>query len=174
MRLTRPASVLLTALALALLTACQPQTQTLAPSAPLAASAAASQAQAAEAQTRAQLQAQADRWDQAIVARHREDIANNMAEDFRQIDGQGNVEDRASFLEGLLDPKLQIDPYKVEDIDIRLYGDVALLSGRTRMTGRYDGKPFKTHYRYIDIYVKRQGTWKIVSVQISKLPPEQP
>jgi len=66
--------------------------------------------------------------------------------------------------------ELVIDPYTVEDFDVRLFGDVALLSGRTRMTGRYQGKPFTSHYRYIDIYVKRGGAWKIVSVQISKIP----
>lgn len=58
----------------------------------------------------------------------------------------------------------------VEDFDVRLYGDVALLSGRTRMTGSYDGKAFASHYRYIDVYVRRQGVWKIVSVQITKMP----
>ena len=157
------------ALALAVtLAACSPQAP-----APLAVAAGPSQpAAAAEAQVKALLQAQAERWDQAIVAKRREDIASNMAADFRQIDGQGSVEDRASFLEGLMDAKLRIDPYRVEDFEIRLYGDVALLSGRTRMSGHYDGKPFSTHYRYIDIYAKRQGEWKIVSVQISKLPPD--
>ena len=39
-------------------------------------------------------------------------------------------------------PKLTIDPYTVEDFEVRLYGDTALLSGRTHMTGKYDGKPF--------------------------------
>lgn len=176
MRLTRPACALLpTLMASLLLAACSREAP--APGGVPQAASAGSEAHAAtpsEAQIKAQLQAQADRWDQAIVARRREDIAANIAADFRQIDGEGTVEDRASFLEGLLDPKLQIDPYKVEDFDIRLYGDVALLSGRTRMTGRYDGKPFKTHYRYLDIYVKRQGAWQIVSVQISKLPPDSP
>jgi hypothetical protein len=38
------------------------------------------------------------------------------------------------------------------------------------MTGSYQGKPFKSHYRYIDICVRRDGRWKIVSVQISKTP----
>ena len=70
----------------------------------------------------------------------------------------------------LVSPDLQIDPYTVEEFDVRLYGDVALLSGRTRMTGRYEGKPFTSHYRYIDIYVRRDGAWKIVSVQISRIP----
>jgi hypothetical protein len=38
------------------------------------------------------------------------------------------------------------------------------------MTGVYDGKPFESNYRYIDIYVRKKGTWKIVSVQITKFP----
>lgn len=123
-----------------------------------------------QAATIAALTRQAERWDKAIVAKDRDAIAANMADDFRQIDGQGNVETKESFVSDLVAPALTIDPYTVEEFDIRRYGDVALLSGRTRMTGTYDGKPFATHYRYIDVYVCRAGTWKIVSVQISRLP----
>lgn len=122
------------------------------------------------ARTKAELTRLADQWDKAIVRQDRAVIEANMAEDFRQIDGAGNLEDKASFVEGLMSPKLQIDPYTVEDFDVRLYGDVALLSGRTKMTGQYDGKHFQSHYRYIDIYVRRDGRWRIVSVQISKIP----
>ena len=118
----------------------------------------------------ARLKAQADAWDRAIVAKDRAAIMANMADDFRQIDGHGNVETRDSFVADLLSPELVIEPYTVEDFEVRLYGDTALLSGRTRMTGRYDGKAFSSHYRYIDVYVKRAGAWKIVSVQITPLP----
>lgn len=127
-------------------------------------------ARTGEARVIAELSAQADRWDKAIVAKDRAGIEANMAEDFRQIDGAGNIESKSSFIADLLSPALQIDPYTVEDFEVRLYGDAALLSGRTRMTGRYDGKPFVAHYRYIDVYVRRDGAWKIVSVQISRLP----
>jgi ketosteroid isomerase-like protein len=125
---------------------------------------------AAPAATVALLTAQAHRWDQAIVRKDRAAIEANMADDFRQIDGAGNVETKQSFVDDLMSPDLVIEPYQVEDFDVRLYGDVALLAGRTRMTGRYQGKPFSSHYRYIDIYVKRGGAWQIVSVQISKIP----
>lgn len=123
-----------------------------------------------------QLTRQADRWDQAIVAKDRAAIEANMADDFRQIDGAGRIETRASFLDDLMDPALTIDPYTVEDFEVRLYGDVALLSGRTRMTGRYQGKPFRTHYRYIDVYVRQGDRWRVVSVQISRIPapPDRP
>jgi ketosteroid isomerase-like protein len=121
------------------------------------------------AATVAQLEAQADAWDKAIVRKDRAAIEANMGDDFRQIDGAGNVETKQSFVDDLVSPDLRIDPYKVEDFEVRLYGDVALVSGRTRMTGAYQGKPFSSHYRYIDIYVRRDGAWKIVSVQISPM-----
>lgn len=117
---------------------------------------------------------QADAWDRAIVARDRDAVANNMAEDFRIIDGYGSVDDKQKFLAGILDPKLRIDPYTVEDFEVRRYGDTALLSGRTHMTGAFDGQPFESNYRYIDIYVRREGAWKVVSVQITRLPAESP
>ena len=117
------------------------------------------------------LTAQADAWDAAIVRKDRAAVEANMADDFRQIDGDGDVEDKASFLEGILSPKLVIHPYTVEDFDVRLYGDVALLSGRTRMTGAYDGKPWSSHYRYVDVYARRNGRWQVVNVQISRIKP---
>jgi ketosteroid isomerase-like protein len=112
-----------------------------------------------------------DDWDKAIVRKDEDAIAGNMAEDFRQIDGQGNLETKKSFVAGIMDPKLTIDPYTVEDFEVRLFGDTALLYGRSHMTGKYDGKPFTSNYRYIDVYVRRGGEWKIVSVQITKIAP---
>jgi len=120
--------------------------------------------------TVAQLTVQADAWDKAIVRKDRAAIERNMADDFRQIGGSGEVETKTTFVDDLVSPDLVIDPYTVEDFDVRVYGDVALLCGRTRMTGRYQGKPFTSHYRYIDIYVRKDGAWKIVSVQISRIP----
>ena len=128
-------------------------------------------AASAQAQVRAELKALADAWDAAIVRKDRAAIEANMAEDFRQIDGQGTVESRKSFVDDLMVPELQIHPYRIEDFEIRLYGETALVSGRTRMTGTHQGKPFASHYRYIDVYVRRDGSWKIVSVQISKMAP---
>lgn len=110
-------------------------------------------------------------WDKAIVAKQEKAIADNMAEDFRIIDGHGNVDGKKKFVVDVMDPTLTIDPYTVEDFEVRLYGDVALLSGRTLMTGKSEGQPFTSNYRYIDIYVRRNGAWKIVSVQITRYPP---
>jgi ketosteroid isomerase-like protein len=126
---------------------------------------------AAQGDDRAQLQRLSDAWDRAICAKDRAAIEANMTDDFRQIDGAGNIETKASFVADLMAPELKIDPYTVEDFEIRLYGSTALLSGRTRMTGAYEGRRFESHYRYIDVYVKQNGTWRVASVQITRIAP---
>jgi ketosteroid isomerase-like protein len=117
----------------------------------------------------ATLARQADAWDKAIVRKDVAAIATNMADDFRNIRNNGSVVDKATFLRDITAPELVIDPYTVEDFDVRIYGDTALLSGRTRMTGRDSGKPFVAHYRYTDVYVRRDGVWRVVSVQTTPI-----
>jgi ketosteroid isomerase-like protein len=109
-------------------------------------------------------------WDKAIVRKDTAAIADNMSEDFRQIASNGDVANKETFVRNITAADLTIDPYTVEDFDVRVYGNVALLSGRTRMTGHEGGAPFTTHYRYIDVYVRTNRTWKICSVQTSRLP----
>lgn len=116
------------------------------------------------------LAAQADAWDKAIVAKDRAGIEANMWPDFRQIRGGGHVADRAEFIKDVLDPGFSMDPYVVEDFEIRLFGDTALLYGRIRMSGKDGADRWNAHFRYIDTYVRRDGHWKVVSVQVTPIP----
>jgi len=118
----------------------------------------------------AALEAQALAWDKAIVAKDAAAIAANMAEDFWQIRSDGALIDKAAFLRNILAPELVIEPYAVEDQEVRFFGDAALLSGHSHMKGSYQGVPFATHYRYIDVYARRGGRWQVVSVQITTIP----
>ncbi len=118
-----------------------------------------------------QLRAQAATWDRDIVRKDRSGVERNLHARFFQIDGEGGRHARAEFIGMLLDPKLEIDPYEVPDLEVRRYGDMAQLTGTTHMTGRYDGKPFTSDYRYIDTYVREHGRWSVVSVQITRLAP---
>jgi ketosteroid isomerase-like protein len=118
----------------------------------------------------AQLRAQADAWDAAIVRKDREAIAGNMSESFQQIGSDGRVADKAAFLEAIVADKLVIAPYTVEEFRIRRYGDTALVSGRTDMHGSWDGKPFESHYRFTDTYVREaDGAWRVVNVQTTEI-----
>ena len=123
----------------------------------------------ADATVRALLTKQAADWDAAICRKDRAAIEANIGADFRHMDANGDVNDRTAFLTDLLSPDLTINPYTVDDLDVRIYGEIALLSGTTRMTGTYQGKPFKSHYRYVDIYRRQNGRWAVVNIQITRL-----
>lgn len=115
------------------------------------------------------LRQQADAWDRAIVRKDIDAISQNMAESFQQIDSQGNLSNKTEFLSGITSPKLAIFPYEPENVVIRFYGDTALLTGTTNLHGTYNGKPFRTHYRYTDTYVRESGVWRVVQVQTTEI-----
>ena len=108
---------------------------------------------------------QAEAWDRAIVAKDARAVDANIAADFTQIQSNGVVIGRVQFIADLL------DPYHVEDFGVRIYGDTALLTGRIPMTGVEEGKRFTSHFRYIDVYVRRAGRWQVVSIQVTRMAP---
>jgi ketosteroid isomerase-like protein len=116
------------------------------------------------------LRAQADAWDAAIIRKDRAAIAANMSDSFMQIGSDGATADKAKFLEGITSDKLVIEPYTVEEFRVRFYGDTALITGRTDMHGSWDGKPFRSHYRFTDTYVREaDGAWRVVNVQTTEV-----
>ena len=124
----------------------------------------------AEADAAAALRAQADAWDTAIVRKDRAGIAGNMAGSFMQIGSDGRVADKAAFLDAIVSDRLVIEPYTVEEFRVRFYGDTALVTGRTDMRGSWDGKPFRSHYRFTDTYVREaDGAWRVVNVQTTEI-----
>lgn len=123
----------------------------------------------ADDDTVALLTRQADAWDRAIIRKDRDAIVANMDDGFRQIDSDGGWHDKAGFLADILDPRLTIAPYAVEDFQVRVYGDSALLTGTTDLHGTWEGQPFRVHYRYTDVYAKRDGVWRVVNVQTTRI-----
>ena len=116
------------------------------------------------------LRRQATAWDEAICRKDEKAIVANIGEGFRHVDGHGEISDKSRFVADLLDADLRIDPYTVENFEITILGDTALLTGETLMTGAYQQKPFKSHSRYVDVYQRRNGRWVVVYIQITKLP----
>ena len=116
------------------------------------------------------LMAQAVAWDEAIVRKRRAAIEANMAPEFLHIGEDGALSNRAGFLDAILSEHLAIEPYAMDDVQVRVFGDAALLTGTTRMRGAWRGKPFSSHYRFTDTYVRRDGAWRVVQVQITALP----
>jgi hypothetical protein len=92
-------------------------------------------------------------------------FARRLAEEFLFIEGDGQIRDRASFV-GMIAAGPVFSAYDLDDVKVRVYGDVAMLqaTGRFIRTDGYIGMS-----RYVDIYVKVEGDWQVVSAQVTRL-----
>jgi uncharacterized protein DUF4440 len=55
----------------------------------------------------------------------------------------------------------------IERIDsrVRAYGSAGVVTGQTRMRGRFQDQPFAAHSRYTHVYVGADAGWRLASAQ---------
>ena len=90
----------------------------------------------------------------------------HLARDFVCIESDGSVQTRARFLaEAARGP--DVAAYRLAEVRVRFYGGggVALVQATGRFT-RPDGR--RGTSRYTDVYVRKNGDWKVVSAQITR------
>lgn len=95
------------------------------------------------------------------VARYRE----LLADDFHGVLADGRSIDKAEFLRQAALPAGATE-FKSVELLIRVYGDAAIASGRVSYK-RPSGSAVQT--RYVDVYLRRQGRWQIVSAQSTRI-----
>ncbi len=88
----------------------------------------------------------------------------HLAEDFLCIESNGSVLDKSEFLQ-----KTAAGPdlaeYRLEQVKIRIYGDVALVHGKG-LFRRRDATTGTS--RYTDIYLRIGTQWKAISAQVTR------
>ena len=57
----------------------------------------------------------------------------------------------------------RIDRMVIDEVNVRLYGDVAVATGRTEATGSYRGTSASVVLRFTDAFVRRNGRWQAVA-----------
>ena len=50
-------------------------------------------------------------------------------------------------------------------MDVRVYGDTAVVTGTVDETAAESGKPSTRHYVWMDVFIKREGKWLAVASQ---------
>lgn len=88
-----------------------------------------------------------------------------LAEDFRNTNPDGTILDRQGFLAQVARPS-GLKSLACEDVEIRLFGDVAIIHART-VYDTNDGRPGAG--RYTDIWHKTNGRWLAVAAHVTRL-----
>jgi catechol 2,3-dioxygenase-like lactoylglutathione lyase family enzyme len=102
----------------------------------------------------------------AWVARDRARIASLLAPEWTVTDPAGRILTTQAVLdETFASDERQIETMEVEEVEVRLLGDVAVATGRTRATGRYQGQRASVVLRFTDVWWCRDDRWQVVASQ---------
>jgi len=114
-----------------------------------------------------------DSWSRAVVANDPRAVAEFVADDWTLIAADGAVITKTSFIDVMASGELVHDGMNLESPVVRLYGDVAIVSGVATSTGAYRGQRFATHERSTDVFIWRGGRWRCVLTQLTAVSREK-
>jgi hypothetical protein len=96
-----------------------------------------------------------------------------LADDFILIDVMRGAEiTKSSLLEVLGSGQLKFESIEPAETRARRYQGTAVITGRTRMNGRFGETPFTTSSRYTHVYIEQEGRWRLVAAQGTQIVPE--
>jgi len=100
----------------------------------------------------------------AWVDRDRSTIDAILAPEWSVTDASGRVLTKEQvLLETLGSTERRIDAMAIDDVRVRLFGDAAVATGRTRAAGSYRGASSSVVLRFTDVFVRHDGRWRVVA-----------
>jgi ketosteroid isomerase-like protein len=118
---------------------------------------------------RAEILAIEKQWATAIERQDAAAFERLTAEDFRFIDENGRVLNRAQYIADRSHNPDDVESAVQDEIEVRQYGDTAVATGRSTLHGTRNGTPFVYRFRWTEVYAWRAGRWRAVSGQLTTL-----
>jgi uncharacterized protein (TIGR02246 family) len=108
-------------------------------------------------------------WAVATVAGDAAALDNLLAADLAYTHSTGETDTKSSFI-GNLKGVRKYTRIDHEAMEVRLYGDVAVLRTSAQVATSANGAPQSpVHLRFLHVWVKQQGKWRLVAHQSLRL-----
>ena len=108
-------------------------------------------------------------WGVAFEQRDFTTLDRLMADEYILTDPLGHVRSKAETLAALAANEVQFESTSSDDVNVRIHGDTAVVTGRSTFRGCYKGWSMAGQYQYTDVLVRRDGTWQAISSHITAL-----
>ncbi|HKB14086.1 MAG TPA: nuclear transport factor 2 family protein [Vicinamibacterales bacterium] len=95
-----------------------------------------------------------------------------LTDDWTSTDYRGRVWTKANVLALFDGPRPPMARAEIDVDRVRLLGDVAIVTGRSLSAGRIDGRDISIAQRFTDIYVRRDGRWRVIASQGTQVQPD--
>jgi ketosteroid isomerase-like protein len=98
----------------------------------------------------------------ALLANDADAVGRLLAQDWVVVSTYGGVGNRAGFLAVIKSGDFTRKTMELSDSQVRLYGNVAVVTSQLKTSGTFMGKSFDVPERQTDVLIWRDGGWKSV------------
>ena len=105
----------------------------------------------------------------SIIKKDRATMERLYANDYSYTHSNGTVLNKTQEIEAIMSPDQAWTAHKTDDLKARIYGNVAVVTGRNTLTGSsklYASGP----RRFTEVWFKRNGRWQMVGGQSTLVP----
>lgn len=107
------------------------------------------------------------KWAEAYRLRHLDVLSSLIGDDYVITFEDGSVRSKIGVMSYLSDPSHQVVVSEFLDLKVRVHGDTAVATGAYHERGESDGKPYDYNDRMTDVWMKIQGSWKLIASHYS-------
>jgi ketosteroid isomerase-like protein len=93
------------------------------------------------------------------------------ADDFAGTLSHGQVVNKASFISAVQNGEVKYDAFTASDVNVRVFRDAAIATCLWSARGVYREQRFASQMRTTHVYINTPHGWRVVSGQITILPP---
>jgi len=108
---------------------------------------------------------------EAIVNGDADALDRMTSDDYTFITLRGELRTKAEIIQGFKSGSFHYDSRQISDLNVRVYGDAAVVTGRSTQAGKENGKDYSGDYWFTRVYVKRDGQWRTVALQTTRIQP---
>ena len=91
----------------------------------------------------------------------------NLADEYVVVTPDGEARSKKDVIRGLVRPGLKMEPYEATELQIRVYTDAAVATGRMQQSFSLGRTRYKNDLRFTHVYAKRKGKWLLVAAHTS-------
>jgi ketosteroid isomerase-like protein len=111
-----------------------------------------------------------DRLNAAVVQGDVATFDRLFADDFTHTSQDGHFRTRAEWMKGRVQGKTNYVSFDVDNLQIRVFGETAVVTGMSKPSWReQDGSLGSGRFRFLRVWLKRDGRWQAVAFQATRI-----
>jgi ketosteroid isomerase-like protein len=108
-------------------------------------------------------------WAAAELRGDAASLESALDDDFIGIGPRGFMLTKDQWLERHESGKLRYESIGWDEVQVRIYGDAAVVTGRQSAEGRYEDYDLKDQFRGTLVFVEQQGRWLLAGLHLSPI-----